>query len=67
MDATEVVKFICLAKEGDLSAFEALYRHYHDMILNLIVFGYGIPREDAKEICNNVFVEIWKNLNKFNV
>lgn len=49
-----------------------IYRYYHDKFLNYIIRlarskGYKITREDAEEICNDVFVQIWRKRDIFKI
>ena len=57
-------RWLCKARDGDLEAFEQLYRRYADEV-------YGACRrllgssEDAEDMTQRVFVRAWRRLGSF--
>jgi RNA polymerase sigma-70 factor, ECF subfamily len=49
---------------GDKSAFEVLLRRYDEKVLS-IAYGYVGSEEDAKDIYQEVFLKVYKNLSRF--
>ena len=49
---------------GDRAAFEQLYWRYKDRVIS-IVYGIVHNRQDAYEIAQEVFVRIYKNIDKY--
>ena len=52
------------AKEGDTAAFEELFEKYKDRILNFVYRIIG-NRETAKEVTQDVFLRVYRNLDIF--
>jgi RNA polymerase sigma-70 factor (ECF subfamily) len=52
------------AKEGDRAAFEELFERYKDPILNFVYRLIG-NRETAKEVTQDVFLRVYRNLDIF--
>lgn len=52
------------AKEGDTGAFEELFERYKDPILNFVYRLIG-NRETAKEVTQDVFLRVYRNLDIF--
>ncbi len=52
-------------KEGDEDAFDSLFEKYHQPIYS-ICYRFVRNEEDAKEITQDVFLRIYRNLKKFN-
>ncbi|RYZ48888.1 MAG: RNA polymerase sigma factor [Sphingobacteriales bacterium] len=50
---------------GDKQAFARLYRHYHDKIFST-AFHYLRIDEDAEELTQDVFVELFRSASKYN-
>lgn len=50
--------------DGDESALEELYKHFHVKVYNTVI-GYLQDKDDAEEITQDVFIEIFKSANKF--
>lgn len=46
--------------EGDVSAFEQVYRSYFSKVLGF-VHRFSLSREDTEEIVQDVFLKLWKN------
>lgn len=61
MDISQIIQ---KARSGDLKSFEILYKKYYDMILNYII-KMGFRRGDAEELCDDVFVHVYKNFRVF--
>lgn len=53
------VKLLGALRNGDHAAYNVVYRHYRDLIVNLI-FKMLRSREDAEEIAQNVFMALWE-------
>lgn len=51
-------------QNGDRAAFEQLYWRYKDRVLG-VVYGVVHNRQDALEITQEVFVRIYKNIDKY--
>ena len=52
------------AQEGDMKAFEQLLYKYDKQVLN-IAFSFRNDEEDAKDMYQEVFLRVYKNLKKF--
>lgn len=57
-------------KYGDPESLEILYKQYHDNVLNYIVRfaasgGFRLVRDDAEEICDDVYITIWQKRDIF--
>ncbi len=52
------------ALEGDMRSFEELIYQYEKKVYNVALRVFKNP-EDAKDISQDVFIKIYKNLNKF--
>jgi len=61
----EQEKLIQAIKSGDAGAFEELFRLFKDRVFNTAL-GYMQNREDAEEITQDVFVEVYRSIKKFN-
>jgi RNA polymerase sigma factor (sigma-70 family) len=57
-------KLIQKIKSGDAGAFEELFSMFKDRVFNTAL-GYVQNREDAEEITQDVFVEVYRSINKF--
>jgi len=57
-------KLIIGLKEGDTSSFKGLYDSYKDKVYNLAV-SYTQNPQDAEELTQDVFVEIFKSIDSF--
>ncbi|MDD7884923.1 RNA polymerase sigma-70 factor [Flavivirga sp. 57AJ16] len=55
-------EFISLLNEGDVAAFEILFKLYRSKLL-YIASQYISSREDAEEIIQNVFLKVWTKKN----
>ncbi len=60
----EQEKLIQNIKDGDERAFEELFMLYKDRVFNTAL-GYMQNKEDAEEIVQDVFVEVYRSINKF--
>lgn len=49
---------------GDLSAFNLLVKQYEKLVFH-VVYKTVIEREDAEDICQEVFIKIYKNIGAF--
>lgn len=58
-------QLIKLAIEENKSALEMLVARYIKVVYRF-VYKYARNREDAEDITQEIFVKVWKNLNKFN-
>jgi RNA polymerase sigma factor (sigma-70 family) len=72
VNQNEIGKHIYLfLKNGDKKSFEVIYIYYHDKFLNYIIWfarsRRKITREDAEEICNDLFVQIWRKRHIFKI
>jgi DNA-directed RNA polymerase specialized sigma24 family protein len=48
--------------------FEPIFNYFYRPVLKRvigIIIGWGGTREDAEDICQEIFLEIWQNLHKF--
>ncbi|OGX06285.1 MAG: hypothetical protein A2Z88_00555 [Omnitrophica WOR_2 bacterium GWA2_47_8] len=52
------------ASQGDIDAFEKIYRHYFHFVAN-VAFRVVNRREDAQDVTQEVFVTIYDNLKDF--
>ncbi len=52
-------------KQGDAEAFGRLYQIYHKRV---IAIAYGVVRnqQDATDLCQDVFIKVYKNIDRFN-
>jgi RNA polymerase sigma-70 factor, ECF subfamily len=50
--------------EGDQNCFRTLVQKYHVMVINTC-FGLLHIREDAEDVAQDVFIEIYQSLNRF--
>lgn len=53
------VKLLGELRDGDHEAYNVVYRHYRDLIVNFL-FKLLRSREDAEEIAQNVFMALWE-------
>jgi RNA polymerase sigma factor (sigma-70 family) len=60
----EQEKLIQAIKNGSESAFEELFMLYKDRVFNTAL-GYMQNKEDAEEIVQDVFVEVYRSIDKF--
>ncbi len=49
---------------GDERAFKVLVDHYASMVFRVIM-SFGLSREDAEDISQEVFIEVYNNIKKF--
>ncbi len=61
MEDTELIKAV---KAGETGAFQTLVEQYQDRVINTC-YGFVRDREDAKDIAQEVFIEIYQSLEKF--
>ncbi len=61
---TEHEKLIQKIKAGDAGAFEELFNLYKDRVFNTSL-GYMQNKEDAEEVTQDVFVEVYRSIDKF--
>jgi len=54
------------ALEGDAAAFEQLFRHYKEDLLQLCVQRTGNNLSDANDILQETFIKVYLNLDKYN-
>ena len=62
-DAAELDR-IRKAQAGDGRAFEALVDEYHGVLYHLALRMTGNP-EDARDLTQNVFLKVWRNLGRY--
>lgn len=62
----DIQRLIKDAQAGDESAFRRLVENYQLFVYNL-AFRLLTNQEDAKDVVQECFVRVWKNLTKFNV
>lgn len=55
---------IAALKAGDTEAFKQLVEEYKDAVVN-ICYGYVQQREDAEDLAQDVFVEVFRSMDKF--
>ncbi len=55
-------EFISLINEGNVAAFEILFKLYRSKLL-YIASQYITSKEDAEEIIQNVFIKVWSKKN----
>jgi RNA polymerase sigma-70 factor (ECF subfamily) len=61
MEDTELIRAV---KAGETGAFQSLVEQYQDRVINTC-YGFVRDREDAKDIAQEVFIEIYQSLEKF--
>lgn len=61
---TEEKQLVARIIEGDETAFESLFNEYHLQILNLC-YAMLHSREEAEDITQDVFLEIYRSIDKF--
>lgn len=61
MDEALVSELVRRAKTGDVSAFEALYRHFGDRIFHFARQVTG-SAEDARDVTQEAFIRAWDSL-----
>lgn len=64
MDFLSDEELVLKIQSGDRAAFEQLYWRYKDRVMG-IVYGVVHNRQDALEIAQEVFVRIYKNIDKY--
>src|ERR1700748_811010 len=57
--------YIRLVMEGDTNAFAVLVNRYKDMVFTLSLKMLK-DREEAEEVAQDIFLKLFKSLNKFN-
>lgn len=53
------VEYIAQIREGDVAAFEAIFREYYEKLLHFSL-GFIGSREAAEDLVQDVFVRIWE-------
>lgn len=66
MKGTTNTELVILLKNGDLKAFDIIYKKYSRRLYGF-VFRYIKQEEDTEEIVQEVFINIWKSRDKINV
>lgn len=61
---TEEIKVIKAAKEGNILAFNRLFKKYKSFVES-ILYGYIKDKDEAKDVANIVFLKMYNNLSKF--
>ena len=61
MEDAELIRAV---KAGEAGAFQSLVEQYQDRVINTC-YGFVRDREDAKDIAQEVFIEIYQSLEKF--
>ena len=61
MEDAELIRAV---KAGETGAFQSLVEQYQDRVINTC-YGFVRDREDAKDIAQEVFIEIYQSLEKF--
>jgi len=56
--------FIAELKSGDEQAFQLLVNEYKDRVLNTC-YGFIHNREEAEDLCQEVFIEVYRSISKF--
>lgn len=57
-------KSIQQIKNGDEDAFHELYRLHRDSFLDWVSFSYSISKEDSKDIYQETFLILWRNIHE---
>ncbi|MBN1480747.1 RNA polymerase sigma factor [candidate division KSB1 bacterium] len=52
------------AQNGDLEAFRQLVESYQQFVYN-VAFRFTASHEDARDVVQECFIRVWKNLHKF--
>ena len=65
MDTLTDEQLVIRVQSGERAAFDQLYWRYKDRIIG-VVYGVVHNRQDALEITQEVFLRIYKNIEKFN-
>ena len=60
----EEIKVIKAAQEGNILAFNSIYKNYKAFVSN-ILYGYIKDRDEANDIANIVFLKVYDNIGKF--
>ncbi len=63
-EANTSLQLFLRLKEGDLTAFNSIYRLYGRKVLRF-AYSFSISREDSEEIVQDTFVKLWTNREKF--
>lgn len=58
------IRIIQRIKEGDEKAFHDLYRAHREAFLDWAHFTYSVSREDAKDLYQEAFVILWRNIHE---
>jgi RNA polymerase sigma-70 factor, ECF subfamily len=64
MDTLPLEKLVDEAKAGNVEAYRALYERVNDQVF-LFVRTRSASRDDALDITQEVFIDLWKGLRKF--
>lgn len=60
----EEIKVIKAAQEGDILAFNRIYKKYKAFVSN-ILYGYIKDKDEANDIANIVFLKVYDKIGKF--
>ena len=60
----EEIKVIKAAQEGDIIAFNRIYKKYKAFVSN-ILYGYLKDKDEANDIANLVFLKVYYKISKF--
>ena len=63
-DAVESSALVSRAKNGDMLAFEQLLLQHEKIVFNIVLRMMG-PGEDVKDLSQEVFLKVYRNLSKF--
>ena len=55
---------IARIKQGDQHAFKQLFDQYQTLVLNTC-YGFVHDESDAKDLCQEVFIEVYKSIHRF--
>lgn len=66
MNKDQLEKIINLSKKKDQRAFQKLVEHYQEFAFTL-AFRLVCNEDEAKDIVQEAFIRVWKNLKKFKI
>lgn len=61
----DILKIIDLCQRGDMGAFRIVVERHQDFAFN-VAFKLLANEEDAKDIVQETFIRVWKNIERYN-
>lgn len=65
MQQSNIAEFVKLSRENDSQAFRKLVEAHQQMVFRL-AFRMLCNEDDARDITQETFIKVWKNLHKYN-